>query len=103
MAEDGSLSRMELAICCERVSSGNLRVNGSLEGSNGDCMTVALASVLVDGLTAKTVSSLLNGSGRWSMLSRSALEVKVKEPPYFSLNCDHVSICKDSFSSRVIE
>ena len=48
---------------------------------------VALEIVFVFGLVANIGSELLNGSGRWRILSRSALELKVNEPSYCSLNC----------------
>ena len=45
----------------------------------------ALVNLSVSGCLTKTVSSTLKGDGRWRMLSRSALEVNVKDPSYFSL------------------
>ena len=47
---------------------------------------VALEIVFVIGLVANTGSEVLNRGGRWRILSRSALEVKVNEPSYFSSN-----------------
>ena len=81
---EGSWSWMESVICCDSVPSENWRVNGSVVGSKGACITVAEVRVFVVGWIANTWSSLLNGSGRCRILSRSALDVKVKEPSYCS-------------------
>ena len=76
---------MSSAICCESVPSSNLTVNGVVVGSTGVVMMVAGALLLVIGWVANTFSEFEKGDGRWRMLSRSALEVKMKEPSYSCL------------------
>ena len=55
-------------------------------GSKGEFMTTALVVLFVLGWVACTVLESANGSGRWRMLSGSALEVKVKDPSQDSLH-----------------
>ena len=82
----GSWSVISSSICWDRVPSSNFNRYGSLEGSKGELITVAFDCFLDSGWGAKTVVLSWKGGGRCRMLSRSALEVYVKDLSYFSLN-----------------